>query len=139
MVSLSMNAKKSKSIKRFVSGGCDHVLKIWTFDSTEDRYFCAEEPLITHEDWIRDVAWSPMPGIQSRNVIASCSDDKTVVIWTEDKYEWKPSSILKDFKHKVWSVSWSKLGNMLAVASGENCVQLFKQHTDDKWYDVTTP
>lgn len=33
-----------------------------------------------HSRWVRDVAWRPNPGL-SPNLIASCSDDGTVILW----------------------------------------------------------
>lgn len=35
-----------------------------------------------HTDWVRDVAWCPNMGLP-QNLIASCSQDGTVVIWDE--------------------------------------------------------
>jgi protein transport protein SEC13 len=139
---MNMNINNNDgNTKRFVSGGCDHVLRIWNFNARLNKYIPAKSgPLIKHENWIRDVSWSPIPGTHSNNMIASCSEDKTVVIWEEEYNafnKWKVTAELPVFAKKVWSVSWSELGNILAVASGENCVQLFKQHTDGKWYDVT--
>jgi protein transport protein SEC13 len=66
-------------------------------------------------DWVRDVAWAPAVGVPN-GMIASCSEDKKVKIWTEDaKTGWKLSYELT-FDCKVWRVSWSVMGNILAVS-----------------------
>ncbi len=50
-----------------------------------------------------------------------------MIIWTEDAQgQWKKSKVLQ-FKHKVWKVSWSLTGNILAVAQGDNKVSLWKE------------
>ena len=35
-------------------------------------------------DWVRDVAWAPSIGLPY-STIASCSQDGTVAIWTQDE------------------------------------------------------
>merc|ERR1712083_160522 len=49
-----------REMKRFVSGGCDHMVKIWNFEYKSDEYQCTAE-MNEHENWVRDVAWSPIP------------------------------------------------------------------------------
>jgi protein transport protein SEC13 len=39
-----------------------------------------EAKLEAHSDWVRDVAWAPSLG-KSRTIIASCSQDRRVIIW----------------------------------------------------------
>eukprot|EP01083_Nonionella_stella_P003276 9344_1 len=120
---------------RFVSGGCDNLVKIWNFEYKSNEYEVNAE-LNAHENWVRGVCWSPIPTSSSYSVIASCSEDKSVIIWKENNKKWIRSEIIK-FESKVWSVSWSELGNILAVALGENTVQLFKEGNDGKWRNVT--
>ena len=88
-----------------------------------------------HNDWIRDVAWAPIPGASTFNVIASCSEDKKVIIWKQmNNGKWSNKAI--PFKNKVWSLSWSELGNILAIANGENNIQMFKETLDGSWKDI---
>ena len=37
---------------------------------------------VGHSDWVRDVAWAPNTAMPF-NIIASCSEDKTVKIWKQ--------------------------------------------------------
>jgi protein transport protein SEC13 len=105
---------------------------------------------VRHKDWVRDVAWAPhvIPG---RSVLASCSEDRTVIIWKqggeddlyaekkeddeEDKV-WTPS-VLHTFDDPVWRVSWSITGNILAVSSGDSNVSLWKEGLDGSWSQVS--
>ena len=74
---------------RFVTGGCDNTCKIWGFDQqggwTQAGHFDSANG---HKDWVRDVAWAPSAGLLP-NTVASCSEDKSVILWTEDKGNWK--------------------------------------------------
>jgi len=89
-----------------------------------------------HSDWVRDVAWAPSLGLPS-NTIASCSEDKSVIIWTEDAHGlWKKSKVLS-FKHKLWRVSWSIMGNILAVSQADNQVSLWKEAIDGEWKNLS--
>lgn len=115
-------------VKRFVSGGCDSLVKIWKFLEESDKWI-EERQLDAHTDWVRDVAWAPSIGLP-KWYIASCSQDKKVIIWTNNEgpngHEWE-SKILNDFNDIVWHVSWSAMGNILAVSCGENRVTLWKE------------
>jgi len=121
--------------RKFASCGCDHVVKIWQWNF-QDSQWNTIATLSGHTDWVRDVAWAPIPGASSHALVASCSEDKNVLIWKERGGKWKQSAQIK-FSDRVWSVSWSELGNILAVASGESQVQLFKEGVDGKWHDVS--
>lgn len=121
--------------KRFVSGGCDNMVKVWRLEPEANEYRVVAE-LKQHEDWVRDVAWSPIPCSASHAVIASCSEDKTVLIWKGHNGKFAASEKI-ELPAKVWSVSWSELGNILAVTFGENTVQLYKEGNKGKWQNVT--
>ncbi|XP_070505658.1 protein SEC13 homolog [Chironomus tepperi] len=116
-------------VKRFVSGGCDNTVKIWKEDG--DRWV-EEHKLEVHSDWIRDVAWAPSIGLPSSR-IASCSQDRRVIIWnTDDLSTWTPT-ILNTFDDVVWNVSWSLTGNILGVSGGDNKISLWKENNDGIW------
>lgn len=68
---------------RFVTGGCDNLVKIWTFtplstlEAIEEGNFSEkikiEELIESHSDWVRDVAWLNYVGYAC-DTIASCSE-----------------------------------------------------------------
>lgn len=118
-------------VKRLVTGGCDNNVRI--FKHGEEGWVLDGRVLTGHRDWVRDVAWAPGSGMPC-NMVASCSEDCTVIIWkqTEKGGEWSKQS-LPTFDAPVWRVSWSVTGNMLACSSGDNKVTLWKEALDGKW------
>lgn len=68
---------------RLATGGSDNGIRIWVKNSStgiwEQESFDPTTNDSGHKDWVRDVAWAPnvIPG---RSIIASCSEDKTVII-----------------------------------------------------------
>jgi protein transport protein SEC13 len=130
--SLISSTQLPAQAKRFVSGGCDNSVKIWRFHEQENAWK-PEQTLEHHTDWVRDVAWAPNIGLPF-STIASCSQDGTVVIWTQ---EWNSPSwtkkVLPKFPDVVWRVSWSVTGNILAVSGGDNKVTLWKESFDNEW------
>jgi len=138
---------------RLATAGSDNGIRIWvkntstgiweqeSFDTSTTAADCG------HKDWVRDVAWAPTV-IPGRSIIASCSEDKTVIIWKqgsdngtevetsdEDK-KWTPL-VLNTFDDPVWRVSWSVTGNILAVSSGDSTVTLWKEGLDGSWSQVS--
>lgn len=122
----SLAILEDSKIVRFVTGGSDNMVKIWKYLQTEDKWI-EEDKLEAHTDWVRDVAWSASIG-NSHSYIASCSQDQNVIIWSRDikKNSWT-HRILKTFNEVVWHVSWSLMGNILAISYGENKVSLWKE------------
>ena len=126
---------------RLVTGGCDNRIRFWEQQESgqwsEDASAIVSKEL-SHSDWVRDVAWAPsiLPNV---NVVASCSEDRTVLIWKQNgKNEtWKPT-LLHTFDAPVWRVSWSVTGHMLAVSSGDNDVTLWKAKLDGSWTQMST-
>lgn len=120
-------------IKRLVSGGCDNLVKIWKEDGD---HWVEEWKLEVHSDWIRDVAWAPSIGL-SRFTIASCSQDRRVIIWTSEDCQGWNSTVLNTFEDVVWNVSWSLNGNILAVSGGDNKITLWKEDLEGKWICIS--
>uniref|UniRef100_A0A8C8CJZ3 Protein SEC13 homolog n=1 Tax=Oncorhynchus tshawytscha TaxID=74940 RepID=A0A8C8CJZ3_ONCTS len=112
------SGQKPNFIKRFVSGGCDNLVKLW---KEEDGQWKEDQKLEAHSDWVRDVGWAPSIGLPT-STIASCSQDGRVFIWTCDDPSgntWT-AKLLHKFNDVVWHVSWSVTGNILAVSGGDN-------------------
>jgi len=127
---------------RLVTGGCDNRIRFY-MQSTETGQWVEDtsatiDKTISHSDWVRDVAWAPsiFPNI---NIVASCSEDRTVLIWTQNgpDAEWKPI-LLQKFNAPVWRVSWSVTGHMLAVSSGDSDVTLWKATLDGNWQQMSS-
>nr|XP_058949466.1 protein SEC13 homolog isoform X1 [Pocillopora verrucosa] len=128
-------AKSGPSVKRFVTGGCDNLVKVW---KEVDGQWEEEEKLEAHSDWVRDVAWAPNVGLPI-STIATCSQDCRVVIWTKDEVNggtWT-SKVVKKFGDVVWHVSWSVTGSILAVSGGDNKVSLWKESLEGQWVCVS--
>eukprot|EP01006_Ploeotia_vitrea_P039503 TRINITY_DN66355_c6_g3_i1.p1 TRINITY_DN66355_c6_g3~~TRINITY_DN66355_c6_g3_i1.p1 ORF type:complete len:345 (-),score=161.39 TRINITY_DN66355_c6_g3_i1:72-1052(-) len=133
----------AKPVRRLVSCGNDNCVKLWSFDdqrmewTQEDDGKVFEHGDNQHKDWVRDVAWAPSLGLPT-NTIASCSEDKTVIIWNETPQGvWRKAEVLQ-FEHKVWRVSWSTMGNILAVSQGDNKVSMWKESLDGKWKNLSS-
>jgi protein transport protein SEC13 len=102
----------SGPIRRVVTASCDKTVKIWSLAEGETEW--AKQELSSapaHSDWVRDVAWAPSTGLPV-NLIASCSEDKHVYIWsqTAEDSAWK-RELLHTFDAPVWRVSWSVTGS----------------------------
>lgn len=130
------------SKRRLVTGACDNRVRIWF---TNEAGAWVEEPInetrggdSRHSDWVRDVAWAPNTAMPF-NIIASCSEDRTVKLWRQSKNlePWEVNATL-EFEAPVWRVSWSVTGNVLAVSTGDHNVTLWKQSVDESWVQVTT-
>eukprot|EP00521_Asterionellopsis_glacialis_P007966 CAMPEP_0195281164 /NCGR_PEP_ID=MMETSP0707-20130614/597_1 /TAXON_ID=33640 /ORGANISM="Asterionellopsis glacialis, Strain CCMP134" /LENGTH=347 /DNA_ID=CAMNT_0040340023 /DNA_START=106 /DNA_END=1149 /DNA_ORIENTATION=- len=129
---------------RLVTGGCDNRIRFWIKHKDTGLWVHDEKSNsfgteVSHTDWVRDVAWAPciLPNV---NVVASCSEDRRVIIWTQTNgagQEWKPT-LLHTFDSPVWRLSWSVTGHMLAVSSGDNDVTLWKSGLDGVWTQMDT-
>ena len=73
------------------------------------------------------------------NIVASCSEDRSVIIWTQSQAAgpWSAAE-MKTFTAPVWRVSWSITGNVLAVSSGNSDVSLWKQNLAGTWECIST-
>ena len=131
---------QSPYVRKFATGGCDNLVKIWAYDS-ESQTWGEEQRLEGHGDWVRDVAFAPGVGLP-RTYLASAGQDRQVFVWTQDSpgQAWNkrvldPAPYLSGgqategrFPDVVWRVSWSVTGNVLAVAAGDGKVSLWKEN-----------
>ncbi|SCU92589.1 LANO_0E01442g1_1 [Lachancea nothofagi CBS 11611] len=119
--------------RRFVTGGADNLVKVWKY-SPEANTYLLQDTLEGHSDWVRDVAWSP--SVLLRSYLASVSQDRTCIIWTQENNQgpWK-KTLLKDdkFPDVLWRASWSLSGNILALSGGDNKVTLWKENLEGNW------
>lgn len=135
---------------RLVTGGSDNGIRIWCKNAStgaweQEGFESASPDMAGHKDWVRDVAWAPSV-IPGRSVIASCSEDKTVIVWKQggdgeeesdgDSKAWTPT-LLNTFDAPVWRISWSVTGNILAVSSGDSDITLWKEGLDGSWSQVS--
>jgi protein transport protein SEC13 len=122
-------------LRRLATGGCDNLVRIWCYSEEEGQWKEEGEPLEGHTDWVRDVAWAPNLGL-SQSTLASCSQDKTVLIWTQDSLQsvWTKKLLKKErFADTVWKLSWSVAGTLLAVSSGDNKVSVWRESLQGEW------
>jgi len=124
-------------VRRIVSSGCDNLAKIWVFDEQSGLGWKEEHALRAHTDWVRDVCWSVNMGLPM-NTIATCGQDGKVFIWTQGEPggEWR-HILLNDFKAPVWRLSWSVMGNILAVSDANSQVTVWKESVDNQWHQIT--
>ncbi|EGA57647.1 Sec13p [Saccharomyces cerevisiae FostersB] len=123
----------TKESRKFVTGGADNLVKIWKYNSDAQTYVL-ESTLEGHSDWVRDVAWSPT--VLLRSYLASVSQDRTCIIWTQDNEQgpWKKTLLKEEkFPDVLWRASWSLSGNVLALSGGDNKVTLWKENLEGKW------
>jgi len=117
---------------RLATGGSDNFVRTWT--SVDGTWTQQQGSVRTcHSHWVRDVQWAPAVGDSS--TLASCSNDKTVVIWSLPSHSpmaWAKMDTLT-FESEVVQVSWSETGNVLAVALTDGSSSVWKQGVDGKW------
>lgn len=154
------DAGQTRTVRRFASAGCDNVVKIWEYSDDPQAgvdpsgagaggRWREVEQLTGHSDWVRDVAFAPNVGLP-RSYLATCSQDRTVLVWTQDGLEapWNKTALNPTpgagaapggsatggkFADTVWRVSWSVSGNVLAVSCGDGKVTLWKENLKGAW------
>lgn len=130
---LNPDVNRSPLVKRLASGGCDNLIKTWKEEADQ---WVEEAKIEVHSDWVRDVAWAPSVGL-TKNMIASCSQDRRVIVSTSDDFvNWK-STVLNTFDDVVWSVNWSLTANILAVSGADNKVSLWKVDPEGQWVCIS--
>ncbi|TGZ84120.1 transport protein SEC13 [Ascodesmis nigricans] len=132
---VSTSGVSSNAVRRFVTGGSDNLVKIWTYNPELGTY-TVDTTLDGHTDWVRDVAWAP--SILPKSYIASASQDKSVIIWTADSPNGPWNKKVLQMDAVVWRVSWSLSGNVLAVSGGDNKVTLWKETLKGEWEKVSS-
>lgn len=90
-----------------------------------------------HDDRVWCVSWNP-----TGTILATCSTDKTVKLWTntnKEKNEWNCISTLSDGHLRTirW-ISWSPCGNMIATASFDASISIWKKRIIDNEFEIVT-
>lgn len=76
-----------------------------------------------------------------KELVATVGEDKKLKIWKLDfsagvkgsqQNQWH-LVFEKEMQCPVWKCSWSPLGFMLAVSSGDNETKVFKESNDGEW------
>ncbi|PVU94248.1 hypothetical protein BB561_002698 [Smittium simulii] len=151
VAALSQPTSTNAMVRQLATGGCDNLVKIW--EDTSKTYEIIHT-LAAHDDWVRDVAFAPNIGLGCQ-YLASCSQDKTVIIWSYDLSSpsseptqlatssnvngvWSHKQLSpKPFNDVVWRVSWSLSGNVLAVSCGDNKITLWKENLSREWENIS--
>jgi protein transport protein SEC13 len=126
-----------KCAKRLATGGCDNAVKTWIYDE-ETQEWKEEKKFTDHQDWVRDVAWSPNVGVPNR-ILATCSQDRTVKMYEQTEDGWNLLPQVPKFEEAVWRLSWNVSGTILAITTGDNKVTLLKEHgkEDGAWKSIS--
>jgi len=133
--STTMGENPQSTVMRLVSAGNDKCVKIW---KEEENSWKLERTLTGHSDWVRDVAWAPTVS-HSNSTIASCGQDKKVLIWRCSNLEegtWSCKH-LSSFDDPLWHVSWSLCGTILAVSGADNKISLWKENLQNEWTRIS--
>lgn len=126
------------SVRRIVTGSCDNSVRIWAYNMQLNKWQEESRQTSPHKDWVRDVAWAPNTAMPY-NIIASCSEDRSVYIWKQiEKNGMWTSILMNTFDAPVWRVSWSVTGNVLAVSTGDHKVTLWKQSVTEEWAQISS-
>lgn len=101
---------------------------MWQLNEESGSGLPIKTVLGSHNDWVRDVAWCNNIGLM-HEMIASCSEDQTCKVWKNDgpNKEWQCETIEFPEKVPLWKVSWSQVGNMLAISGGDNQVHVMAE------------
>lgn len=111
------------------SAGCDACVRLWS--SIEGQWVSADT-FQEHGDWVRDVAFAPMTHASSYVYLASCAQDRKVVVRRKpiasflasfssgsgDVGAWETSSTT--LPSGAWRLSWNTCGSTLLVTTGDS-------------------
>jgi len=126
------NAQIPLDTSRLITGGLDNAVRFWSYSGEKGNYVQDNSEQHAHEDWVQDVIFRPNDGIS--NLAASCSQDKTILIWGMDPNTamWKPTKKVQ-LADKVWRLSFSTTGSMLLASHGENTSTILKENLSGEW------
>ncbi|MDX2255881.1 MAG: NB-ARC domain-containing protein [Pseudanabaenaceae cyanobacterium bins.39] len=113
------------------SGGDDHAIKIW-----ELRTGKCTKTLQGHSNAVYGIAYN-----SAQKILVSGHEDQTIKIWdltlnqslnlTSEQITVQPALVLTGHSNRVFSVSLSPDGNLLASASGDRTIRLWNPQTGE--------
>ncbi|KAI9202995.1 WD40-repeat-containing domain protein [Polychytrium aggregatum] len=120
------------------SASYDDTVKVWREDN--DDWYCSDT-LSGHTSTVWGIDFDP-----SGNRLASVSDDKSMRVWKcgepqgsgwRKDPKWSCVATLADHHTRtIYSVSWSKLNNKIATASGDNSIKIVEEGSDNEFKTV---
>ena len=74
-------------------------------------------------------------------MVASCSEDGTCKVWVtqgdgKEASQWAERTVIPNEGVPLWKVSWSQVGNMLAISGGDNSVRIMSESANGEWAKV---
>ena len=127
-------------VRRFVTGGCDGQLRVWTLNHTTsvwDNTHVMSEHCRNGVVAIRDVQWASNCGLPY-DYIASCADDRLVLVWRQEMpdKEWKHRTVVQTDMTPC-RVSWSLNGTLLAISFEDHTVSVWREEANADWRMVS--
>lgn len=125
--------------KRLATCSSDKVIKIFNVVKNAQTHTQTHiKDLIGHEGPVWQIAWAH-PKFGSK--LASCSYDKKVIIWSEDRGNWTQSYVHRLHTLSVNSIAWAphEFGLSLACGSSDGLVSIITQKNTTEWDVVQFP
>lgn len=94
-------------------------------NKTKSTKFEVHQKLQKHEDKVWCLSWHPID-----DILASCGSDKNICIWNfnEETNNYMLKAILEEGHSKtIRSISWDYTGNLLASASFDGTINIWKK------------
>jgi protein transport protein SEC13 len=122
------------SILRLATASCDNNVQVWKNKLGSPEGWVEESTLSFHGEWVRDVSWAPNTGMPC-NTLASCSEDKQVIIWTQSKPgdAWTPQRLCAGFDAPVWRVRYGNCSYSLPLNEAFSSLLLFIPQLEFLW------
>ena len=126
----SVISAHSQDVKKVIWHPIQNILVSCSYDDTIKFYkeidndWSSYQTLNLHES----IVWS-IDFNATGDRLVSCSDDTTIRIWKcDEKDTWSCIATLSGFHSRpIYDVSWSPINNLIATASGDNSICIFRE------------